>query len=79
MKMGRVVGSVVATNKDPSLVGAKLLVVENLAPDLQRARVMLAFVRRLHQDEGADRPTVEVGEQLAVCQMRQHLTRSGDQ
>lgn len=36
MKMGRVVGSVVATNKDPSLVGAKLLVVENLGPDLQR-------------------------------------------
>jgi microcompartment protein CcmK/EutM len=36
MKMGRVVGSVVATNKDPSLVGAKLLVVENLSPDLQR-------------------------------------------
>ena len=36
MKMGRVVGSVVATNKDASLVGAKLLVVENLSPDLQR-------------------------------------------
>jgi microcompartment protein CcmK/EutM len=36
MKMGRVVGSVVATNKDPSLVGVKLLVVENLSPDLQR-------------------------------------------
>jgi ethanolamine utilization protein EutN len=35
MKMGRVVGSVVATRKDPSLVGVKLLVVENLSPDLK--------------------------------------------
>ncbi len=35
MKMGRVVGSVVATRKDPSLAGVKLLVVENLAPDLK--------------------------------------------
>jgi len=35
MKMGRVVGSVVATRKDPSLVGAKFLVVENLSPDLK--------------------------------------------
>jgi carbon dioxide concentrating mechanism protein CcmL len=35
MKMGRIVGSVVATRKDPSLVGAKLLVVENLSPDLK--------------------------------------------
>ncbi len=34
MKLGRVVGSVVATRKDPSLVGVKFLVVENLAPDL---------------------------------------------
>jgi microcompartment protein CcmK/EutM len=35
MKMGRVVGSVVATRKDPSLVGVKFLVVENLSPDLK--------------------------------------------
>jgi carbon dioxide concentrating mechanism protein CcmL len=35
MKMGRIVGSVVATRKDASLVGAKLLVVENLSPDLK--------------------------------------------
>ena len=35
MKMGRVVGSVVATRKDSSLVGAKFLVVENLSPDLK--------------------------------------------
>ncbi len=35
MKMGRIVGSVVATRKDPSLVGTKFLVVENLAPDLE--------------------------------------------
>ena len=35
MKMGRVVGSVVATRKDPSLVGVKFLVVENLSPDLE--------------------------------------------
>jgi len=35
MKMGRIVGTVVATRKDQSLVGAKLLVVENLSPDLK--------------------------------------------
>ncbi len=35
MKMGRVIGSVVATRKDPSLKGVKLLVVENLTLDLQ--------------------------------------------
>jgi len=35
MKMGRIVGSVVATRKDPSLVGTKFLVVENLSPDLK--------------------------------------------
>lgn len=35
MKMGRVIGSVVATRKDASLVGVKLLVVENLTLDLQ--------------------------------------------
>ena len=35
MKMGRVVGSVVATRKDPSLVGTKFLVVESLSPDLK--------------------------------------------
>jgi microcompartment protein CcmK/EutM len=33
--MGRVIGSVVATRKDPSLEGAKLLVVENLSLDLK--------------------------------------------
>ena len=35
MKMGRVIGSVVAMRKDPSLEGVKLLVVENLTLDLQ--------------------------------------------
>ncbi|MFN2383429.1 MAG: EutN/CcmL family microcompartment protein, partial [Gemmatimonadota bacterium] len=30
MRMGRVVGSVVATQKDPKLKGLKLLVVRNL-------------------------------------------------
>ncbi len=35
MKMGRIVGSVVATRKDPSLTGTKLLVVENLSPELK--------------------------------------------
>ncbi len=34
MKMGRVVGTVVATRKDPSLDGVKFLVVENLNEDL---------------------------------------------
>ena len=35
MKMGRVVGSVVATRKDPSLEGAKFLVVQSLTPDME--------------------------------------------
>ncbi len=34
MRMGRVVGTVVATRKDPSLEGVKFLVVENLGPDM---------------------------------------------
>ena len=35
MKMGRVVGSVVATRKDPSLEGVKFLVVENLTLEME--------------------------------------------
>jgi carbon dioxide concentrating mechanism protein CcmL len=35
MRLGRVVGAVVATRKDPSLDGVKLLVVENLNLDLE--------------------------------------------
>lgn len=35
MKLGRVIGSVVATQKDASLEGTKLLVVENLTLDLK--------------------------------------------
>lgn len=35
MKLGRVIGTVVATRKDPSLEGVKFLVVENLTLDLQ--------------------------------------------
>ena len=35
MRMGRVIGTVVATRKDPSLDGVKLLVVENLTLDLK--------------------------------------------
>ena len=35
MRLGRVIGSVVATRKDPSLDGVKLLVVENLTLDLE--------------------------------------------
>jgi microcompartment protein CcmK/EutM len=35
MKLGKVVGSVVATRKDTSLEGTKLLVVENLTLDLK--------------------------------------------
>ncbi len=37
MKMGRVIGTVVATRKDPSLEGVKLLVVEDLDLDLKPA------------------------------------------
>ena len=35
MKMGRVIGSVVSTRKDPKLQGLKLLIVENLTVDLE--------------------------------------------
>ena len=35
MKMGRVIGSVVSTRKDPKLSGLKLLIVENLTLDLE--------------------------------------------
>ena len=35
MKMGRVIGSVVSTRKDPKLSGAKLLIVENLTLELE--------------------------------------------
>lgn len=35
MRMGRVIGTVVATRKDPSLEGMKLLVLENLGPEME--------------------------------------------
>ena len=35
MRLGRVIGTVVATRKDASLGGVKLLVVENLGLDLE--------------------------------------------
>ncbi len=35
MRMGRVIGTVVATRKDPLLEGVKFLVVENLGMDLE--------------------------------------------
>ena len=36
MKLGRIVGSVVSTRKDPSLESLKLLIVDNLSPSLER-------------------------------------------
>lgn len=36
MKLGRVIGSVVSTRKDPSLDSLKLLIVENLTTALER-------------------------------------------
>ena len=36
MKLGRIVGTVVATRKDPSLESLKLLVVENLTTTLEK-------------------------------------------
>ena len=36
MKLGRVVGTVVSTRKDPSLESLKLLIVENLGTALER-------------------------------------------
>ena len=36
MKLGRVVGSVVSTRKDPSLESLTLLIVENLSTTLER-------------------------------------------
>lgn len=35
MRLGKVVGTVVATRKDPRLVGLKLLVVSTLTPELE--------------------------------------------
>ena len=35
MKLGRVIGSVVATRKDPSLEGVKFLVVEGLSEEME--------------------------------------------
>ncbi|MBI4545463.1 MAG: EutN/CcmL family microcompartment protein [Gemmatimonadetes bacterium] len=35
MKLGRVIGSVVSTRKDPKLSGLKLLIVENLTLELE--------------------------------------------
>ena len=36
MKLGRIVGTVVSTRKDPSLDSLKLLIVENLTTELAR-------------------------------------------
>ena len=36
MKLGRIVGSVVSTRKDPSLDSLKLLIVENLTTTLEK-------------------------------------------
>ena len=36
MKLGRIVGSVVSTRKDPSLESLKLLVVENVGTNLEK-------------------------------------------
>ena len=36
MKLGRIVGSVVSTRKDPSLESLKLLIVENLTTALEK-------------------------------------------
>ena len=36
MKLGRIVGSVVSTRKDPSLESLKLLIVENLTTTLEK-------------------------------------------
>ena len=37
MNIGRVIGDVVATRKDPNLTGHKLLIVQPLTPDRQPA------------------------------------------
>ena len=36
MKLGRIVGSVVSTRKDPSLESLKLMIVENISTTLER-------------------------------------------
>ena len=36
MKLGRIVGSVVSTRKDPSLASLKLMIVENITTALER-------------------------------------------
>jgi microcompartment protein CcmK/EutM len=44
MQLARVIGEVVATMKDPNLVGAKLLVLQPLTPDRQAAgRTLVAL------------------------------------
>ena len=40
MYLGRVIGTVVSTSKNESLVGMKLLVVEKLTERLEREKVM---------------------------------------
>jgi ethanolamine utilization protein EutN len=37
MQIGRVIGDVVVTRKDPNLTGVTLLIVQPLTPDRQRA------------------------------------------
>jgi microcompartment protein CcmK/EutM len=44
MKLGRIVGTVVSTRKDPSLDSLKLLIVENLTTDLDREGVYFVAV-----------------------------------
>lgn len=41
MFLGRVVGTVVSTQKDPKLVGGKLLIVQHLTIDLQLSKTFV--------------------------------------
>jgi microcompartment protein CcmK/EutM len=52
MKLGRIVGTVVATRKDPSLESLKLLVVENLTPELSREGGYVVAVDAVGAGEG---------------------------
>lgn len=57
MYMAKVIGSVVSTQKDPSLVGRKLMIVQPVNPDGQAVR---------HQEVAADSVGAGVGEYVLL-------------
>jgi hypothetical protein len=56
MKLGRIVGTVVSTRKDPSLDSLKLLIVENLTTDLGREGWYVVAGRQRRRGVGRSHP-----------------------